>query len=105
MSYKLRFVQRFQASHEKEFMELERAFAQLERKYADFPKGRRFRTYAGREATNTLIWECDFPTLEAAQRALQFFAQDSRHEKLFRKQAPYFLDAYTEIYEEILKCT
>jgi hypothetical protein len=101
MSYKLRFVQRFQQNKEKEFMELEKMFIQLEHEVKEFPKGKRFLPYTGREPANTLIWECEFPTLEEAQNALSFLENDPRHEELFQKQVQYFIESYVEIYKMI----
>ncbi|WP_308639617.1 hypothetical protein [Paenibacillus silvisoli] len=98
MAYKLRFVQRFHAASREAFMELEQQFAKLERETAEFPKGRRYLPYSGREAMNTLIWECEFDSLEAAQQAVAFLEQDARHEELAKRQLPYFQDSYTEIY-------
>lgn len=94
----LRFVQRFQPASEKAFMALEARFAALERKKG-LPRGRRSRPFAGREPVHTLIWECEFASLAAAQEALARMNADPDHAKLLRKQLPYFLDAYTEIYE------
>jgi len=94
----LRFVQRFRPESEKAFMALEARFAALERKKG-LPRGRRSRPYAGREPVHTLIWEGEFPSLAAAQEALARMNTDPDHAKLLRKQIPYFLEAYTEIYE------
>ncbi|MFH1761358.1 MAG: hypothetical protein ABIA63_09700 [bacterium] len=97
--YKLRFVQRFKAEYEMEFMEVEREFAALEKRVPEFPKGKRYKPYSGREPNNTLVWECDFNSLEDAQKALEFLCSDQRHEELFKKQVRYFEEPYTEIYE------
>jgi hypothetical protein len=99
MAYLLRFVQRFRAADERAFMALERQFAALERRKRGFPRGRRCRPYAGREPAHTLVWECEFETLEAAERALATLDSDPDHAKLLRKQIRYFLEAYTEIYQ------
>lgn len=99
MSYKLRFVQNFRQDKIKEYLELEKQFAGMEEKYPEFPKGRRYLPVTGREASNTLIWECEFNTLEAAQEALAFLINDSRHEDLFTIQSEYIIGTYTEIYK------
>lgn len=99
MAYVLRFVQRYRAADEKAFMALERQFAALERRKRGFPRGRRCRPYAGREPAHTLVWECEFPTLEGAQDALARLEADPDHARLLRRQVRFFLDAYTEIYE------
>lgn len=99
MAYVLRFVQRFRPADERAFMALEKQFAALERRKRGFPKGRRSRPYAGREPGHTLIWECEFPSLDGAQRALALLSSDPDHERLLKRQLPYFLDAWTEIHE------
>jgi antibiotic biosynthesis monooxygenase (ABM) superfamily enzyme len=99
MPYVVRFVQRFQPSKEKEFLALEKEFASLERKRPGLPRGRRLRPFAGRESTHTLVWESEFATLAAAERALATLAADPGHARLLRKQIPFFLEAWTEIYE------
>jgi hypothetical protein len=99
MAYVLRFVQRFRAADERAFMALERKFAALERRHADLPKGRRLRPYAGREPSHTLVWECEFESLAAAERGLERINSSPEHARLLKRQIPYFLEAYTEIYE------
>ena len=99
MAYVLRFVQCFLPKDREAFMKLEAEFAKMERRRKGYPKGRRSTPYAAREETNTLIWECEFPTLKAAQDALALMAGDPEHEKLYKKQVPYMQEAYTEIYE------
>ena len=99
MSYKLRFVQHFRQENGKEYLELEKLFVDLESKAKDFPKGKRYMPVTGKEASNTWIWESEFETLKAAQDALALIITDTRHEELFKKQVPYILDTYTEIYK------
>ena len=71
----------------------------MERRRADLPQGRRCVPYSGREPTNALIWECEFPSLAAAQEGLARIEADPEHGDLFRQQVPFFQDAYTEIYQ------
>jgi hypothetical protein len=97
MGYKLRFVQQFKQEFASEYLAIERQFAALEQRSPEFPKGKRYLPYIGREASNTLIWECDFNTLEEAQQALAFLHADTRHEELFQQQAKYILGTHTEI--------
>jgi len=99
MAYVVRFVQRFRAADEREFLALERRFAALERRKAGLPRGRRLRPYAGREPSHTLIWECEFQTLAAAHDALARLERSREHARLLRRQIRYFREAYTEIYE------
>jgi hypothetical protein len=101
MSYLLRFVQKYRPDKREEFLALESKFIELEKSVVEFPKGKRFTPYAGREPGNTLIWECEFDTLADAHKALSFLETDKRHEDLYLQQVPYFLDAYTELYQSI----
>lgn len=98
MPYKLRFVQTFKQEYAREYLEIEKQFEALERKNDQFPKGRRYIPCAGRDASNTLIWEADFESLEEAQKAQAFFLADSQHDGLFQTQVKYILGTYTEIY-------
>jgi hypothetical protein len=99
MAYILRFVQQYSATNREAFMALEAMFAGMERRRKDWPQGRRYQPLSGREPTNTLVWECEFPTLAEAQDALKRMGSDPEHEQLFRQQAPYITQNYTEIYE------
>ena len=99
MRYVLRFVQRYAPEQRAAFMDLEAKFAALEKRRTDFARGKRSQPYMGREPSNTLIWECEFPSLSEAQAALAKLAGDSEHEALFRQQAPYMRELYTEINE------
>jgi len=99
MPYVLRFVQRFRAADEAAFMVLEAQFAALEELKEDWPRGRRSRPFAGRDPVHTLIWECELPSLDAVNQAATRLANDPDHERLLKRQLPYFLEAWTEIYE------
>ena len=101
MSYKLRFVQVFKQENAKEYLALEKQFAEFEKTYPGAPRGKRYLAYAGRDASNTLIWECDFPTLEEVYKAQSFFLTDTRHEELFQEQSIYIVKTYTEIYKPL----
>lgn len=101
MSVTMRIVQRFDPCHEREFMELEREFARLEAERPDYPKGRRMQPISGGHPCNTLLWEAEFPDLEAARSALDFFHGDAAHEKLLAKQLPYFKDVRIEFYRNL----
>ena len=98
MSYKLRFVQIFKQEYAREYLEIEKQFEEFEKKTEGAPKGKRYMPCAGRDPSNTLIWECDFPTLEDAQKAQAFFLTDSAHEDLYLTQVKYIVGTYTEIY-------
>jgi len=99
MPYLLRFVQKFQESNQAAFLELEKSFIKLEESAGEFPKGKRYLPYAGREASNTLIWECEFPTLQAVQDTLDLLNRDPRHAALFQQQVRFFEESYVEIYQ------
>jgi len=98
MAYVLRFVQRFRAKDEGAFMALEAQFAALERRKG-WPRGRRSRPFAGREPANTLVWECELATLAEVNQALVTLGRDPDHARLLKRQIPYFLEAWTEVYE------
>lgn len=99
MSYLLRFIQQYQPSAGRTFMELEAQFQELERNSPHLPKGRRYQPLSGGEPTNTLIWECEFASLAEVQSALQQLADEPTHTDLFEKQSPYLLKSYTEIFK------
>ena len=99
MPYVLRFVQRYRPADEKAFLTLEAKFAALERKSRNFPRGRRSRPYACRESVHTLVWECEFQSLAAVEKGLDRISSSPEHKRLLKQQVPYFLEAFTEIYE------
>ena len=98
MAYVLRFVQRFRAEDEAAFMSLEALFAALERRRG-WPRGRRSRPFSGREPAHTLIWESELSTLAAVNEAIETMGQDLDHARLLKRQIPFFLEAWTEVYE------
>jgi len=100
MPYKLRFVQRIEQAKKAEFLELEKEFIKLEKSNSHLPQGKRYLPISGKEPTNTLIWECSFPTMEDLTAALNALSENSGHEELLQQQIPYMQDSYTEIYEE-----
>jgi hypothetical protein len=98
MGYKLRYVQIFKQEKAKQYLEIEKQFEKYELENPKVPKGKRFIPCSGRDAMNTLIWECDFSSLEEAQKAQAFFLTDSTHEALFQTQAEFIVGTFTEIY-------
>jgi hypothetical protein len=102
MSVTMRVIQRFSFGYEKEFMALEKKFAELEAVRADFPKGKRMQPISGGEAQNTLIWECEFPDLGSAQKTLDFFATDAEHDALFIQQQPFFESVRIEFFRNLV---
>ena len=101
MNATLRIIQRFDAAHERDFMTLEKQFAELEAARPDYPKGRRLQPISAGEPCNTLIWECDFPDLNSAYKVLDFFAGDPAHEALLQKQLPFFEQVRIEFYRKL----
>jgi hypothetical protein len=102
MAFKLRFVQRFKQYNRKQFLELERLFINLEEMQNDFPKAKRYIPVTGKEPANTMIWEAEFDSLEAACKALHIIESNTTHEELLGKQSEYMLDSYTEIYQQFV---
>lgn len=99
MKYILRFVQQYRPSERQRFLELETQFQSLERSCAGLPRGRRLQPVVGSNATNTLIWEAEFPTLDAVERGLGAIESNPVHGELFRAQSPFILNVYSEILE------
>ena len=101
MSVVMRIIQRFDVRHEQEFMELEKRFAELEIAHADYPKGRRLQPISASEPCHTLVWEGEFPDLQAAHAALDLFSGDSAHEALAQQQQQYFQEIRIEFYKRL----
>jgi len=99
MAYVLRFVQRYRPENRAKFMEIEAKFAAMERRRAEYPRGRRLEPYTGREPTNTIVCEFTFETLRQAEAALAMISKDPEHDGLLAEQTPFMEDSYTEIYE------
>ncbi|RPI60155.1 MAG: hypothetical protein EHM48_07710, partial [Planctomycetaceae bacterium] len=64
MAFILRFVQEYRPQDRHAFMAMEAKFAAMERRrIGEMPQGRRYQPLASGNATNVLIWECQFPSL------------------------------------------
>ena len=100
MAYLLRFVQRIDQAHKAEFLALEQEFVRFEREH-DMPQGRRYLPVSGMQPTNTLIWECEFPTMQELTAQLTAIYTHPEHERLLALQIPFMQESYTEIYETI----
>ena len=98
MAIVLRLVQRFQAAKKQEFIDLEKQFAELERRGL-LPKGERLLSLSGRDPGNTLIWQRQFPDLTAVQEFLQQIEASPEHTELAKKQAPFFEGTWLELWE------
>lgn len=101
MSITMRIMQQFDATKEKEFMVLEKKFAELESQRPDYPKGKRMQPISAAEPCNTLIWENTYSTIEEAYKTLDFFNGDPSHEKLLEKQLPFFKQVKIEFYKSL----
>jgi hypothetical protein len=97
----MRIIQRFDPSHEQEFMALEEKFDELEKKRPDFPKGKRMQPISSSEPVNTLIWQYEFPDIETAYKTLDFFSGDEGHEVLFKKQVAFMKQVKIEFYKSL----
>lgn len=98
MAVIMRLVQQFDHSRKREFIDLEKQFAILERR-GILPKGERLTPISSRDPGNTLIWQARFESLSAAEAALKLFDTNPEHIELALKQAPLFQDAWVEFYE------
>ncbi len=101
MGIVMRIIQQFDPSHENEFMVLEAKFSELEKKRADFPKGKRMQPISGNEPVNTLIWQCEFNDMETAYKTLNFFDGDDEHEILFRQQVIFMKNIRIEFFKTL----
>lgn len=98
MAVIMRLIQRYHPAHKQEFHELERQFAQLEHR-GILPRGERFAPISGREPANTIVWQCRFDSLGAAESALKQIDASDEHTELAKKQHPMFQQSWVEFYE------
>ena len=97
----MRIIQQFDAAKEKEFMDLEKKFAELEMNREDYPKGKRLQPISATEPCNSLIWEHEFSDIQTAYKTLDFFSGDASHEELLAQQLPFFKQAKVEFYKKL----
>ena len=98
MAVIVRLVQQYHPSKKQEFHALEKQFADLEHR-GILPKGERLAPIAGREAGNTIVWQCRFDSLSAAEIALKKINESAEHTELAGKQHPLFQQSWLEFYE------
>jgi hypothetical protein len=98
MAIIVRLVQQYHPSKKQEFHALEKQFAELEHR-GILPRGERFAPIAGREAGNTIVWQCRFDSLAAAEKALKQIDASAEHTELAAKQHPMFQQSWVEFYE------
>jgi len=96
----LRLIQRYEPSKKKEFHALEKQFAELEHR-GILPRGERFAPISGREPGNTIVWQCRFDSLAAAEEALKKIDASPEHTELASKQHPMFQQSWVEFYETL----
>lgn len=101
MSITMQIIQQFDASKEREFMKLEKKFAELESSRTGYPKGKRMQPISAKESCNSIIWQCEFPNIQAAYEVLNFFQDDGSHEKLLVDQLPFFKQVKIEFYKNL----
>ena len=94
----LRMVQQFEPSKKQEFHAMERLFAELERQ-GILPRGERLAPISGRDPGNTIIWQCRFDSLCAAEAALELIENSPEHTELANKQQPFFQQSWVEFYQ------
>jgi hypothetical protein len=97
----MRIIQQFDPAGEAAFMVLESKFFELEAARPDYPKGKRMQPISAGEPSNTLIWQYEFPDIDSAYKALNFFSGDSAHEKLFREQVKLMKEVRVEFYRTL----
>jgi hypothetical protein len=98
MAIIVRLVQQYHPSKKQEFHALEKQFAELEQR-GILPRGERYAPIAGREAGNTIVWQCRFDSLAAAEIALKKIDHSVEHTELAGKQHPLFQQSWVEFYE------
>lgn len=101
MGIVMRIIQQFDPAHEDEFMALEKKFDELEKKRPDYPRGTRMQPVSSVEPVNSLIWQCEFPDIETAFMALNFFNGDEGHETLYRQQVEFMKTIRIEFYKTL----
>ena len=98
MAVVMRLVQQYNPSHKQEFHALEKQFAELEHR-GILPRGERLAPISGREPANTIVWQCRFESLCAAEAALKQIEASAEHTELAKKQHPLFQQSWLEFYE------
>ena len=98
MAVILRLIQQYDPAHKKEFQALEKQFAELEHR-GILPTGERMAPISGREPANTIVWQCRFDSLAAAEIALKHIDSSEEHTDLANQQHPLFQQSWVEFYE------
>lgn len=98
MAVIMRLIQQYHPSHKQEFHALEKQFAELEHRGL-LPRGERHAPISGREPANTIVWQCRFDSLCAAEEALKQIESSAGHTELAKKQHPMFQQSWVEFYD------
>lgn len=98
MAVVMRLVQQYQPAQKQQFHALEKQFAELEVRGL-LPRGERLVPISGREPGNTIVWQCRFESLRAAEAALKKIENSAEHTELAHKQHPLFQQSWVEFYE------
>lgn len=98
MAIVMRLIQRYDPLHKLEFHALEKRFAELEHR-GILPRGERLIPISGREPGNTIVWQCRFESLCAAETAMKKIDASDEHTELAKKQHPMFQQSWIEFYE------
>lgn len=98
MAVIMRLIQQYDPKHKQEFHALEKQFAELEHR-GILPKGERLIPISGREPANTIVWQCRFESLSAAEIAIKKIDACDEHTELAKKQHPMFQRSWVEFYE------
>ena len=98
MAVMIRIVQQFHPALREEFIKLEKQFAELEHR-GILPRGERMAPIAGRDPTNSIVWQGRFDNMAAANAALKLFESNPEHTELAKKQVPAFQSSWVELYE------
>jgi len=94
----MRLIQQYDPAHKQEFHALEKQFAELEHRGL-LPRGERLIPISGREPANTIVWQCRFDSLAAAEAAMKKIDASDGHTELAKKQHPMFQQSWVEFYE------
>lgn len=98
MAVIMRLIQQYDPKHKQEFHALEKQFAELEHR-GILPKGERLIPISGREPANTIVWQCRFESLSAAEIAIKKIDACDEHTELAKTQHPMFQRSWVEFYE------
>jgi hypothetical protein len=94
----MRLMQQYHPSPKHEFHALEKQFVELEQRGL-LPRGERLAPISGREAMNTIVWQCRFESLYAAEAALKQMDSSTEHTELARQQHPMFQQSWVKFYD------